>query len=202
MNESFFGSLCGQESKSVVFQIVNRHPRSVDLQSELPAVIRSGHFLIQHVLLQNLLLVCQFIPFSVRTITFNYCSFSRDLISDGTAPCLYTLPKKIGLFVFPLIYYLFMSSHLDIFFFIAFRESGREREKHQRERETLIGCLLHLPGLGDRARTGGSSTPRPGIESATQVCALTGNRTCNPLVTGQCSNQLSHSRQGFVFSFR
>ena len=44
--------------------------------------------------------------------------------------------------------------------FIAFREKGRERD---RERETSIGCLLYEPW--------------PGIEPATQVCALTGNET-------------------------
>ena len=38
------------------------------------------------------------------------------------------------------------------------REKGRQRE---RERETSISCLLH--------------TSQPGIEPATEVCALAGN---------------------------
>ena len=44
----------------------------------------------------------------------------------------------------------------------------------------------------------GVYTPIPGlgIEPATQVCALIRNQTCNLLVTGQHSNQLSHISQG------
>ena len=41
------------------------------------------------------------------------------------------------------------------------REGEREGEKHRCERETLIGCLLHVPQLGTKL--------------ATQVWALTGN---------------------------
>ena len=44
-------------------------------------------------------------------------------------------------------YFIFSSSPED-FFFIAFRERGRERERDQCEREALIGCLPHGPGLG------------------------------------------------------
>ena len=42
------------------------------------------------------------------------------------------------------------------------REGEREGEKHGRERETLMGRLLHAPSQG-----------RP----STQACALTGNHT-------------------------
>ena len=38
------------------------------------------------------------------------------------------------------------------FFLNFFRERGREKEKHQCEKETLIGCVL--------------SSPRPGIKPA------------------------------------
>ena len=48
-----------------------------------------------------------------------------------------------------------------------FRERGmeeeKEGEKHQCERETLIGCL--------------SYRPQPGTKPATQVCAVIGNQT-------------------------
>ena len=43
----------------------------------------------------------------------------------------------------------------------------------------------------------GSYMPSVGIEPITQVCALTGNQTLNLLVTGQRSNQLSHTGQGY-----
>ena len=53
-------------------------------------------------------------------------------------------------------------------FSIAFREKGREGEKHQCEREALLatsGVDLY----------GGSYMSGPGIKPATQACALTGN---------------------------
>ena len=58
----------------------------------------------------------------------------------------------------------------------------REREKHQCERGTFVGCLLHTPQLG--------------IGPTTQVCALTGNRTSDLLLCGMMLNQLSHAGQG------
>ena len=55
------------------------------------------------------------------------------------------------------------STSIKFYFVIAFREKGREREgeKHQCERETSIGCLLH--------------SPDPGTKPKTQACALIGN---------------------------
>ena len=50
------------------------------------------------------------------------------------------------------------------------------------ERETLIGCFLNAPELGNKPTT--------------WVCALTGNQTRNLSVKGWCSNQLSHTSQG------
>ena len=43
---------------------------------------------------------------------------------------------------------IFFYPHPRTFFFIAFRERGREGEKHQLVGETLIGCFLYVPGLG------------------------------------------------------
>ena len=56
------------------------------------------------------------------------------------------------------------------FFHGSQRDHGREKEKYWRERETSITCFLY--------------TPRPGIKSATWVCALTESRTCNLSVYG------------------
>ena len=71
---------------------------------------------------------------------------------------------------------------------IDFREKGQEGEgageKHQCERETSVGCLLYMPGLGN--------TP------TSWPCALTRNRTGDFLVCGVMPNQLSHAGQGFT----
>ena len=47
--------------------------------------------------------------------------------------------------VFCFVFFIFTQGH----FFIAFRARGWKREKHPRERETLISCLLcpPLPGI-------------------------------------------------------
>ena len=80
--------------------------------------------------------------------------------------------------------YCFLSSPKDML--IDFREGGREEKKdgvkHQCERETLIGCLLH--------------TSLQRTEPSTQVCALTGIEPTNFQLTEQYSNQLSHTSQG------
>ena len=59
----------------------------------------------------------------------------------------------------------------NFFSFINSRERGKEGEnkgeKHQCERETSIGCPLHVPQLG--------TEPRPGTKPTTQACALTRN---------------------------
>ena len=61
---------------------------------------------------------------------------------------------------------------------IDFTERGREGEKHQCERQTLIVCLLHNPWLGTKP--------------ATQACVLTGNRTSNLLLCGMTPTTDSH----------
>ena len=68
--------------------------------------------------------------------------------------------------------------------FIDLRESGRE--KHQRERETLISCLLYVPGVV--------------IEPTIQAHASTGNRIANLAGVGQCPNQPSHTGQGEFYN--
>ena len=62
------------------------------------------------------------------------------------------------------------------------REGEREGEKHQHQRGTLIGSHLYML--------------QPGIKPTTKTCAMTGNRTRDLSVTGQHSNQLSHTNQG------
>ena len=59
------------------------------------------------------------------------------------------------------------------------REGERESEKHRCERETSISCLLYTC---------------QGTEPATQVCALTGNRTSDLSVCGTTPNQLKPHR--------
>ena len=58
---------------------------------------------------------------------------------------------------------------------IDLREKGwegeEEGEKHQCERETSVGCLLHVS--------------LPGIKPATQIYAQTGNETYDLLVYGR-----------------
>ena len=60
---------------------------------------------------------------------------------------------------------IFFPFILKIFYVFIFRERGREGEregkKHQCDRETLVGCLLHAPQLG--------------TELTTQAHALMGN---------------------------
>ena len=67
-----------------------------------------------------------------------------------------------------------------------FRE-GREGErgKHPCARETLIGCLPHVPNQGP----------------ATRACVLTRNQTNNHLLCRIMPNQLCHTGQGFAFFF-
>ena len=58
-------------------------------------------------------------------------------------------------------------------------------ERNIHERETSIGCLLHLPGMG----TG----PNPGMcpdQESDQ----------DPSVWGTMPNQLSHTHEGYTFS--
>ena len=62
-----------------------------------------------------------------------------------------------------LIPVLFVKSLTEDMLLIFEREEGREREKHQCEREAPIGCLLDVPLLR--------------IEPTTQVCALTKDET-------------------------
>ena len=67
--------------------------------------------------------------------------------------------------------------------FLYFREGvGREKEKYQCERETLIGSLPY--------------TPQPGTEHSTQARALVGNQTSDLLLCRMTPNQLSHTSQG------
>ena len=61
------------------------------------------------------------------------------------------------------------------------REGKREGEKHQ----SVVAS--HVPLLG--------------TWPTTQACALTGNRTCNPLVHRLAFNPLSHTSQGEFLIF-
>ena len=69
-------------------------------------------------------------------------------------------------------------------FICLFLERGKEREK-ERERNTNVWLPLIRPLLG--------------TWPATQACALTGNRTGDPLVHRLALNPLSHTSQGLLF---
>ena len=56
------------------------------------------------------------------------------------------------------------------------REEEREGENHPCERETLIGCILHIP--------------QPGTEPTTQACTVTRNQTHHILVCWMMPDQL------------
>ena len=66
------------------------------------------------------------------------------------------------------------------FFLILFTERGREGEKEGEKHECVVA----------------SCTPLLGTWPATQVCALTGNRTGDPLVHRPVLIPLSHTSQG------
>ena len=63
------------------------------------------------------------------------------------------------------------------------REGEREGEKHQC---VVASCTPPLP----------LAHPQLGTRPTTQACALTGNRTNNPLVRRLAFNPLSHTSQG------
>ena len=68
-----------------------------------------------------------------------------------------------------------------IFYFLIYLERGEGKEK---ERERNINVWLPL------------TCPLLGTWPTTQACALTGNRTGDPLVHGLVFNPLSHTSQG------
>ena len=69
-----------------------------------------------------------------------------------------------------------------IFYLFIFRERGREREREREKHQCVVAS--HTPP------TGGTTWV------ATQACAMTGNRTGDPLVHGLVLNPLSHTSQG------
>ena len=74
---------------------------------------------------------------------------------------------------------------LSFYFIYLFSETGEGKEK-ERERNISVWLPLACPPLG--------------TWPATQACALTGNRTSDPLVHRLVLNPLSHTSQG-SFSF-
>ena len=73
---------------------------------------------------------------------------------------------------------------MKIFYLFIFRKRGREGE---RERNINVWLPLTCPELG--------------TQPTTQACAVTGNRTCNPLVLRSSLNPRSHSSQGSIVCF-
>ena len=81
---------------------------------------------------------------------------------------IYLLPFYYSYFY--IFSFFFKNSHLG-HFFIAFRERGRERKKHQ-----LVAARTQLDW--------GLYMPRSGIEPAPRECALARNQTCSLSVMG------------------
>ena len=72
--------------------------------------------------------------------------------------------------------------------FIYFGQSGKEGEREGERHQCVVAS--RLPPIGDLARP------------TTQACALTGNRTINPLFHRPALNPLSHTSRGcFVVFF-
>ena len=83
-----------------------------------------------------------------------------------------------------LVYILFFFFFLKILLIYLERGEGKEKE---RERKINVWLLLKCPQLG--------------IWPATQACALTGNRTGNPLIRTPALNPLSYTSQGWFIFF-
>lgn len=77
--------------------------------------------------------------------------------------------------------YLGLKVHLSFDWFTLIDLRKREREE-DRERETSIACLVHMPQLG--------------IKPETCACVLTRNKTCDLSVYKTTLKQLSHTNQG------
>ena len=80
-----------------------------------------------------------------------------------------------------IIYFSFLFK--DFIYLFLEKEEGREKE-----RERDINVWLPVAG------------PQPGTWPTTQACALTGNRTSDPLVRRPALNPLSHTSQGSLFT--
>ena len=74
------------------------------------------------------------------------------------------------------------------FYLFIFRERGKEGEREREKHQGVVAS--HVPPRGDLARNPG----------ATQACALTGNRTGDPLVHRPVLNPLSYASQGKTFT--
>ena len=100
---------------------------------------------------------------------------SRSFVHSPQCSLLPTLLNKI------LFRYKLFSLKKKKDFIYLYLDRGKEREK---ERERNINVRLPL------------TRPQPGTWPATQACALTGNRTSNPLVRRPALNLISHTSKG------
>ena len=82
-------------------------------------------------------------------------------------------------FIFKQLYKKFFKGFIYLFIYLLERGEGKEKE-----REGNISVWLPV------------TCPLPGTWPATQACALTGNRTSNPLVHRLALSPLSHTSQG------
>ena len=86
----------------------------------------------------------------------------------------------------------FLSFLLKKILFIYFQREGREGER-ERNINVWLPLMCPLPP---------PPPPPLGTWPTTQACALTGNRTGNPLVWRPVLNPLSHTSQGYLLYFQ
>ena len=86
---------------------------------------------------------------------------------------------QMAIVVLAVVIFFFFTFFKDFIYLFLERGEGREKE---RERNINVWLPLTCPLLGTRPTT--------------QVCALTGNQTGDPLVSGLALNPLSHTSQG------
>ena len=106
-----------------------------------------------------------------------YCLFQMSHIRG------YIVISKVWIFLFCFLDFLLKILCMYVCMYVC-REKGREGE-----RERNINVWLPFP------------CPQLGTWPATQECALTGNRTSNPLVCRPMLNPLSYTSQACFFGF-
>ena len=83
-------------------------------------------------------------------------------------------------------FYFSFLNFFERFYVFIFRDRGREGKEKERERNIIVWLPVMCPHLG--------------TWPATQACALTGNRTGNPLVCRPVLSPLSYTMQSLNIS--
>ena len=113
---------------------------------------------------------CAPVKFSLRTLKFEFC-------------VIFTCHEMLFFFQ------SFSFFKKRFYLFIYFERDGKGGGKRGRETRMCKRDIHWLP----------LPHPQPGTWPAIQACALTGNRTGNPLIRRRALNPLSHTSQGSIF---